>query len=43
MKLQLRLHSCQRQQEAEGVAAQTPAPVSGNAVSSIDAQLGDAP
>ncbi|WP_269789053.1 efflux RND transporter periplasmic adaptor subunit [Streptococcus mitis] len=26
----------------EGVAAQTPAPVSGNAVSSIDAQLGDA-
>ena len=26
----------------EGVAAQTPAPVSGNSVSSIDAQLGDA-
>ena len=40
--LQLRLHSYQHQQEAEGAAGQTPAPVSGNAVSSIDAQLGDA-
>ena len=40
--LQLRLHSYQHQQEAKELQGKLQAPVSGNAVSSIDAQLGDA-